>query len=140
VERASLARPWFATLRIGQTHRYAALLSVKRNRLQHRALTEDRFASRCCPAHHGLASEARSTGGVLPLAGSRSIPTERSLFDHNLFFGADLYLRFTTIKLNRTYDLHLLSLQICQTRIRRLRRILRDPNHKTYIRIIATKI
>jgi hypothetical protein len=32
VERASLARPWRARLRIGQTHFYAALLGVKRHR------------------------------------------------------------------------------------------------------------
>ena len=32
VERASLARPWSARLSIGQTHRYAALLGVKRRR------------------------------------------------------------------------------------------------------------
>ena len=43
---------------------YAVLLCVKRHRSQHRALSEVRCASRCSTAYHGLASEARSTGGA----------------------------------------------------------------------------
>ena len=62
------------------------------------------------------------------------------LLSDNLFLGADLYFRFITVKLNRTYDLHLFALQIRKIWIRGLRCILWDPNHESDIWIRSAKI